>query len=80
MEAVTEASWLGEADWARWGMRRGSGVALRGTGGGDAEWGGRMGMATQGGNCVASIGARGQGERIGALGERLEASGAYGRE
>ena len=41
-----------------------------GTSIGEVEWGGRMGMATQGGNDTASIGVRGQDERIGSLGER----------
>jgi hypothetical protein len=75
----------GEVDWASWGMRRrggsteeaagdevrrGEGVALRGTGSSEAEWGGQMGTTTQGGNGAASIEAHERDERIGSLGER----------
>jgi hypothetical protein len=40
------------------------GNAVRGTGGAEAEWSGRMGTTTQGGNGAASIGARGQNKQI----------------
>jgi hypothetical protein len=74
----------GEADWARWGMwreggsvgrqrvgvRKGWGVSLRGTDSDEAEWGGRMGTATQGGSGATSIGTCERDERIGSLGER----------
>jgi hypothetical protein len=36
---------------------------LWGTGGGETEWGGRMGTVTQGENVAASIGARGRDEQ-----------------
>jgi hypothetical protein len=45
-------------------------MELRGTGGGEAEWGRRMDTATQGGNGAASIGAHRRDERIGSLDER----------
>jgi hypothetical protein len=71
-----------ETDWGRWGMRHGStgrqsggghrgwGSTLWGTGGSEAEWGGWMGMTTQGGNGATSIRALERDERIGSLGER----------
>jgi hypothetical protein len=60
-----------EAAWRRpQGM--GHGATLRGTGRGEAEWGGKMGMATQGGNDTASVGAHGA-ARAGVSGE-IEAS------
>lgn len=46
------------------------GAARQGTGGSEAEWGGRMVAATQGGNGTTGIGAHGWDERIGSLGER----------
>ena len=52
------------------GAWRGRGAVLRGTDGGEVEWRGRMGTATQGGNGAASIETRGQDERIGSLDER----------
>ena len=42
-------------------------MARWGIGYGEAEWDERMGMATQGGNGVASVGARGWNEWIGLL-------------
>jgi hypothetical protein len=45
-------------------------VVLQGTGGGEVEWGERMGMVTQGGNVAAGIGLRRGDERIGLVGER----------
>ena len=50
--------------------RRGWSAVLRGPGGGEIDWGGRMGTATQGGNGTATIGTLGRDKHIGSLDKR----------